>query len=176
MKKGFTLIELLVVILIIGILAAVALPQYQLAVDKSNFAKYQAMVGTLRNAYDEYVLVHDQSTKTFDDLILNLPSDFIKSFSDSRATCMSNADMYCCVVNSGSSHSSTLKCGKNDLSFAYYEVLLGRNNSLTTRNKYCLALPENKRGNRLCASLGSNVRTTNTWTPQGRIYFNAYKI
>jgi prepilin-type N-terminal cleavage/methylation domain-containing protein len=48
-KKAFTLIELLVVVLIIGILAAIALPQYRIAVEKSRTAELLLIVKSLES-------------------------------------------------------------------------------------------------------------------------------
>jgi prepilin-type N-terminal cleavage/methylation domain-containing protein len=59
-RKAFTLIELLVVVLIIGILAAIALPQYQFAVEKTKAAQAFSILQILNNATERYYLTHDQ--------------------------------------------------------------------------------------------------------------------
>lgn len=70
---GFTLIELLVVVLIIGILASVALPQYEKAVEKSRTAEALTLFNALEKAEKSYQLATGRYTRKLDQLDIELP-------------------------------------------------------------------------------------------------------
>ena len=70
---GFTLIELLVVVLIIGILAAVALPQYQRAVEKARLVEAWAGLKAIVAAQELYKLENGDYTLDFTNLDLDFP-------------------------------------------------------------------------------------------------------
>src|ERR1035438_10431281 len=53
-KQGFTLIELMIVVAIIGILAAIAIPQFANLVSKSQEGRTKANLGTIRSALSIY--------------------------------------------------------------------------------------------------------------------------
>ena len=74
-KQAFTLIELLVVALIIGVLAAVALPQYQHAVLKSRFSALMPLAKSVANAQETYYLANGRYATDVNLLDIDIPDD-----------------------------------------------------------------------------------------------------
>lgn len=75
MNQGFTLIELLVVVLIIGILSAVALPQYQTAVERSRATEALTQMNAIQTAAERYHAQHEAwpTDNNFNQLDVDIP-------------------------------------------------------------------------------------------------------
>ena len=97
MKKGFTLIELLVVVLIIAILTAVALPEYEKAVEKSRVSEAVSLFSSMEKAISmrfmadgtNWMSKRIEGLAVFNDLDLDFSSN-MHTDSGSRYICSSN--------------------------------------------------------------------------------------
>ena len=167
LKQGFTLLELLVVIIIIGVLAAIALPQYRLAVDKSRVAKYIDMGRSIRQAQERFYMAHDEYAYDFGKLDIeydpscktNIPNIFYNCMGgDVEIDNMASGEnslgvvrMFYCPSLSGVKQNSYLDCPnaaelEMGFYFAYY-------NYAEKRNKI-ICYKKTARGERICKALG----------------------
>jgi general secretion pathway protein G len=69
--RGFTLVELMIVMLIIGVLAAVAIPSFIAAIRNAKEAALKEDLHVMRDAIDSYTMDKNKAPQSLDDLVQN---------------------------------------------------------------------------------------------------------
>ncbi len=118
-KQAFTLIELLVVVLIIGILAAVAVPQYRTAVEKTRATEALTLIKSLKQARDIYWL-SNTGVPTLDKLEIEVPGTDVSCIASPRRTCRQTAYFQVGILGTGNPHAFRVSNGNLLYTLAYY--------------------------------------------------------
>ena len=92
-KKGFTLIEMLIIVLIIGILAVFAVPQYMKTLEKSRYSEAAEHLRSIYSAEHKYALDHGRYAEKFGDLYLDFSNAAIATSADDSTITVSNYEI-----------------------------------------------------------------------------------
>lgn len=168
-KKGFTLLELLVAVLIIGILAGVALPQYQMAAMKSRYSTLMDMVRVISDAEERYYLSHDKYTATFEGLDIDLSGC---TLSEDKKTC--NYDWGICNINNSKRQ---VYCENNvQLKNAYIVNLRQRSDNAGQKMCFALTFDMKDKWNKLCKHIGAKYWTGAKCLTDGENHCRSYRF
>ncbi len=151
---AFTLIELLVVVLIIGILAAVALPQYQKAVYKSRYALLKNLTKSIAVAQELYYLANGEYASSFDELDIDMPGGQLDTSDDSHARYSWG---FCYFQNTGIYQAL---CVNNDIGMQYQQRF--SHNDSFPNARFCIALTTDATDIRSQICKAETERNTNT--------------
>ena len=159
---GFTLIELLVVVLIIGILAAIALPQYQLAVGKAKFTTLKDNARVIKSAMDRYYLIHNEYTSNLTDLDIELVGSLSK---DEHSIALPD-NSRCYIGGSSIFCTRTIFGISMEYGIVYKE-------GIKYGMKACIASSKNlnDKPNRLCQQETGKTTSTNDGTTYNNYYY-----